>query len=62
MTQNETVHAHLKKHGKITSWMAIKRYKITRVGARVFDLIGQGIPVKSKLITRNGKTFSEYSL
>ena len=37
-TQKEQVLAHLKKHKKITSWEAIKRYNITRLAAIIYDL------------------------
>ena len=29
---------HLEKHGKITSWEAIKKYRCTRLSAVIFEL------------------------
>lgn len=35
MTQKETVLNHLRQYGSISSWEAIERYNITRLGAHI---------------------------
>jgi len=37
-TQEQTVLAHLKKYGRITSMEAISKYGITRLAARIYNL------------------------
>lgn len=63
-TQNETVLNHLRKYGSITTWIAIKRYKITRVGARIHDLERPPYrkTINHTLINRKGKRYTAYSL
>lgn len=62
MTQNEIVKAHLKSFKKITSWDAIKKYRITRISARILELRKQGVKIKTENKTNKGKHFAEYKL
>ena len=39
LTQVEMIKTHLKRYGSITSWEAIKRYKITRLSSVIYILI-----------------------
>lgn len=61
-SQCQTILKHIRKFGSITSWEGIKRYGITRVGARYWDLKEAGYPIKSELVRQRGKKFSRYSL
>jgi hypothetical protein len=54
--------AHLKEHKTITSWEAIDMFKCTRLADRIFVLKKEGHNIITKMITRNGKTFAEYTL
>lgn len=48
VTQRMIVYKHLKRHGSITSWEAIKEYGITRLSAVIFDLRNNGIDITDK--------------
>lgn len=48
-TKSSKVLNHLKKHGSITSWIAIQKYDATRLSAIIFNLRELG---------RRTKTFS----
>lgn len=67
MSQNETILTHLQAFGRITSLEAIKKYGITRLSARIYDLrdAGHNIPEPRMVTvpTRNGETqVAEYRL
>lgn len=38
LSQNEVVLRHLKKHGSITTWVAIHKYGITRLSGVIYIL------------------------
>lgn len=61
MTQTERIHNHLKR-GSITPLTALKQYGCLRLAARISDLRDQGLPIVTKMVTRNGKHFASYSL
>jgi hypothetical protein len=54
--------AHLKEDKTITSWEAIDMFKYTRLADSIFVLRGEGHNIITKMITRNDKTFAEYTL
>jgi hypothetical protein len=62
ITQTELVARHLKEHKRITPLDALKLYRIMRLGARIWELRRQGMTIKSKLVSWNGKHFAEYSI
>ena len=45
---------------RLTPIDALQLFGCFRLGARIWDLRATGMNVDSKLVTRNGKTFSEY--
>lgn len=57
---------HLKGVGPITPLDALKKYGIMRLGARVWDLRKEGVPIKTDIITvktRSGEArVARYSL
>jgi hypothetical protein len=53
---------HLKKHKSITTWEAIKKYKITRLSGRIFDLREAGVKIKSIWQESKGKRYVKYCL
>lgn len=59
-SQNDTVKAHMLAGHEIDTWQAYKLYNITSLAQRIYDLKKAGIPVVSKMVTRNGKSFSVY--
>lgn len=46
MTQKEAVRKYVKEHGSITSMEAFQELGITRLAARIADLIADGYSVK----------------
>lgn len=67
MTQCEIILEHLKKYGSITPADAFMRYRIMRLGARIWDLKKQGYPIIAKTevhTNADGKTsaYSRYCL
>lgn len=67
MSQNDTILSHLQAFGRITSLEAIRKYGITRLSARIYDLrdAGHNIPEPRMVTvpTRNGETqVAEYRL
>jgi hypothetical protein len=47
MSQLKTIKKHLLQKGSITSLEAFRRYKITRLSARIYDLREQGMRIKT---------------
>lgn len=67
MTQCELILRHLQDYGSITQAEAVTEYSCYRLGARIFDLKAQGVPIKSETVTgknRYGKRtrFARYSI
>jgi len=61
-SQNLQIRKHLESGKTITPLEALSRYDCLRLGARIYDLKQDGLPVKTE-IKRNGrKRFAEYSL
>ena len=61
-TQIQMVYHHLKNRGPITPLEAIHRYKILRLGARIFNLRALGFDISSEIVRLNGKAFAKYTL
>ena len=59
-TQNDTVKAHMLAGRTIDTWQAYKIYNMTCLAQRIHDLRKSGLAIESKIVTRNGKSFSEY--
>lgn len=59
-SQNDTIKAHMLAGSVIDTWQAYKLYNITCLAQRIHDLRKAGLSVQSKMVTRNGKSFSEY--
>jgi len=62
MSQAKLIHNHLKAGKSITPLAALRLFNCFRLSGRIYDLKAEGVPIKSELITRNGKTFARYSL
>ena len=52
-SKTNNVFEHLKKHGSITTWEAIERYRATRLSAIIYNLRAQGMNISS--VTKKGK-------
>ena len=42
MTQKDKIYNHLLKHGKITAWEAIQKYRITRLSQYIYMMRKEG--------------------
>lgn len=67
MTQCERILRHMQDCGSITQAEAITEYGIYRLGARIWDLKAQGVPIRSETVkgkNRYGEhtSFSRYSI
>lgn len=62
MTKKDAVYLHLKRHGHITSWEAIKLYKATRLADIVFKLKAQGFNIYTLMVEGNNTRFARYFL
>lgn len=64
MSQNETILNHMRTRGSITTWIAIKRYRITRLARVIGEL--EAPPYRKRIIhtpiARKGKRYTAYSL
>lgn len=62
-SQEQQILEYLKAGNSLTPIQALNFFGVFRLGARVFDLIQQGYPIKSELVKgENGKHFSRYWL
>jgi hypothetical protein len=61
-TQKQQVLKHLREHGYITTFIAFKRYAITRLSERIRELEADGHVINHVPIMRNGKRYMTYSL
>jgi predicted fused transcriptional regulator/phosphomethylpyrimidine kinase len=61
-SQNKTILNHLKKHGYITAYLAVRLYGIFRLSGRIYDLKKQGFNIASKLEFNKSKHWARYFL
>lgn len=61
-TQKAQVLAHMRKYGFITTLIAFQKYQICRLSQRIIELEWDGHHINKPRVTRNGKTYSVYSL
>ena len=59
-SQNQLILQALQEGEKLTPLDALERFGSFRLGARIYDLRQEGWAIKSTLIRKNGKQFSEY--
>lgn len=67
MTQAERIMDYLREHSSINHKQAMEELDIMRLGARIFDLKEQGVPIVTERVTgknRYGETtsFARYKL
>lgn len=67
MTQCERIMRHLQDYGSITQAEAVSEYGCYRLGARIWDLKAQGVPIRSERVTGKNRydepvSFSRYSI
>lgn len=62
MTQKQMILTHLRTQGGITPLEALQKYGCFRLGARIADLKGDGIGIKTEMVKEDGKRFARYTL
>lgn len=67
MTQCEKILRHMQDYGSITQAEAVTEYGIYRLGARIWDLKAQGVPIRSETVSGKNRygehtSFSRYSI
>ena len=62
LTQEQMVLNHLKAHQSITGLVALKRYGIMRLAARIHYLKKYCHDIKTELVSNGKKKWAEYSL
>jgi hypothetical protein len=62
MTQNKRILNYLEQGKKLTPIQALKLFDCFRLSARILELRQKGYNIETKNITKNGKTFAEYTL
>lgn len=61
MTQVNAIIDYLKPSGRtITPMQALKKFNCWALSSRASDIKKMGINIKSKFVTKNGKTYSKY--
>lgn len=61
LSQNQQILKHLIKYGEISTWTAFKKYNITRLSARIWDLRNlYEMSIGDKTVTRKKKRFTVY--
>jgi hypothetical protein len=61
-SQKNNILAHLKRGATITPLDALEQYGCFRLAAVIHSLRADGHKIKTKKITRRGKTFASYNL
>jgi len=60
MNQSKEILGYLEKGNKITAIDALNKFSCLRLASRINDLKNEGHEIKSKLIHKNKKKWSEY--
>ena len=62
MSQNTQILSYLKQGKKLTPITALNKFGCFRLSARILDLRKQGHQINTENVTKQGKTFAEYSM
>jgi len=63
VSQCRKVLGFMRLNRSITQWQAIRRFGITRLSGRIYDLkYKMNIPISDKMVSKNGKHYKEYFL
>lgn len=61
-SQEKQIRDYLLTGKSLTPLEALNLFGCFRLSARIFDLIGHGVPIESKLIEVNGKRVAQYKI
>lgn len=59
-SQTQMIKSHLNRGWKLTPLQALDKYGCLRLAARIAELRNSGMSIKTRKVSRNGKTFAEY--
>tara|TARA_Y100001937_G_scaffold706_1_gene854 strand:- start:448 stop:645 length:198 start_codon:yes stop_codon:yes gene_type:complete len=62
MSQNKQILNYLLKGKKLTPIDALEKFGCFRLSARILDLRKEGYDIITENITKQGKTFAQYSM
>ena len=62
MTQNQQIKSYLEKGKSITPIQALNKFGCFRLAARISDLRNDGLNIATKIVTKDGKSYSSYRL
>jgi|TARA_R100000081_G_scaffold59966_1_gene29879 hypothetical protein len=62
MSQNKQILNYLLKGKKLTPIDALEKFGCFRLSARILDLRKEGYEIITENITKQGKTFAQYSM
>ena len=62
MSQNKKILNYLLKGKKLTPIDALEKFGCFRLSARILDLRKEGYDIITENITKQGKTFAQYSM
>ena len=60
MSQARQIRAYLLKGKVITPIKALNLFGCFRLGARIYDLRKEGLPIQTRIDSSGGKNFAEY--
>jgi hypothetical protein len=62
MTKKDKVYMHLKTHRQITSWEAIRLYKVTRLADVIYKFKQNGLEIDTVMVQGSDSRFARYFL
>ena len=62
MSQANEILAHLKRGKRLTAMVALYKFDVFRLAARIRDLRDSGYAIQSRMVDRGGKRVAEYWL
>lgn len=61
--KKDEIRKYLKKHGQITSWDAITKFKYTRLASAIWDFRHkEKMLIETEMMYKNGESYAVYKL
>ena len=61
-TQKKQIEKYLSSGKQLTPMQALSKFGCFRLAARVAELRNEGLNIKTKILTKKGKSFASYTL
>ena len=62
MNQNQQIAKYLNKGKALTPIEALNKFNCFRLAARISDLRNDGMLIRTKIVTKEGKSYASYSI